>query len=171
MSDELSRIVAVLRHYDSVRIAQGVREGNRHQNWLKELVPNFWLLNVAFVKPFLTWGCATMRLGQDVSTLPKEAIDPLSWEKSENFQISRKHFQKGMVWTIAAPDFKLLKMTKCHQNVSLKLISIIQVPKKNCQLFARASNQLFCIKREKNLHSEKKSRKREKNRKWERERK
>ena len=25
MSDELSRIVAVLRHYDSVRIAQGVR--------------------------------------------------------------------------------------------------------------------------------------------------
>ena len=26
MSDELSRIVAVLRHYDSVRIAQGVRD-------------------------------------------------------------------------------------------------------------------------------------------------
>ena len=72
-------------------------------------------------------------------TLPKEAIDPLSWEKSENFQISRKHFQKGMVWTIAASDFKLFKTTKCYQNVSLKLISIIQIPQKICLLFARAN--------------------------------
>ena len=50
-----------------------------------------------------------------------------------------KHFQEGMVWTIAATDFKLFKTTKCHQNVSLKLISIIQIPKKICQLFARAT--------------------------------
>ena len=85
-----------------------------------------------------------MRLVQDLRTMQKEAIDPLSWEKSENFQISRKQFQKGMVWTIAAPDFKLSKMTKCHQNVSLKLISIIQVPKKICQLFARASILYIC---------------------------
>ena len=56
---------------------------------------------------------------------------------SENFKSSI--IQKGMVWGIAATDLKLLKVSTCHINASLKWIWIIHDPTKFFPLYARAN--------------------------------